>query len=109
MTELHYPGQDRDTSPRILVQYTLYKPHSTDVDRYAWEAVQPQGVIDDGKGFERDVIGFAEFAPHQPIGRLHDFKAFADLVESNAVYVHWKPESDAISVTGSPFDGGDVE
>lgn len=95
-----------ETSPRTLVQYTLYKPHSDEIDHYAWEAVQPQGVIDGGKGFERDVIGFAEFPPHQPVGRFTDREAFAKHVESNAVYVHWKPASDAIDITGAPVGGG---
>lgn len=106
---LLYLGQeDEATSPRVLVQYTLYEPNLEDVDRYAWEAVQPQGVIDDGKGYERDVVGFAEFPRNQPVGRFTDPEEFAEHVEAKAVYVHWKPAADAIDVTGAPFDGGEA-
>jgi hypothetical protein len=100
-----YLGQeDEATSPRVLVQYTIYR--DGDVDYRAWDAVSFSGVVDGGKGYERDAIGFAEFPRNQPVGRFKDREEFVEYVEAKAVYVHWKPSADAIDVTGSPFSEG---
>lgn len=91
MSETVTTQQEEGTSPRILVHIKIYKPHSDEVDRHAWEAMQPQGVIGDGPGYERDVIGFAEFPPNHAVGRYSDIDRFIDHIEWEAVYFHWKP------------------
>lgn len=91
---LPFEHEDGGTSPRVLVQYTIYEPHRETTDYYAWEALQPQGVVDDGNGYERDVIGFAEFPRHTAVGRFTDPEEFVDHVEETSVYVHWKPSAD---------------
>lgn len=78
------------TSPRVLVEYTIYRPGTDVVDHVAWEAVQPQGVIDSGRGYEREVIGFAEFPRHARLGRFTDAETFTETIEEKARYVHWK-------------------
>jgi hypothetical protein len=103
--QLVYAGRtDQPTSPRVLVQYTMFEADLEAIDHYAWGAVQPNGVIDDTDIYEREVIGFAEFPPNTNVNRFTDAEEFAAYVEDKAVYVHWKPAADAIDVTGAPFD-----
>jgi hypothetical protein len=95
-------------TPRMLVQVTLYEPDSDEVRTVAFDAVQPRGSIGDGKGYEKEIIGFAEFTPYTNVGRYRDAEAFVSAIETRAQYVYWKPEAD-LSQTGVPAitGGGD--
>ena len=101
---LLYLGQDSDdVSPRVLVQTTFYGPAGA-VDRVRYDATQPRGCIgSDPDGYwDSSVIGFAEFPRSQPVSRYADPQEFVEAVEAKAVYVHWKPEQDAVDVIGAP-------
>lgn len=102
---LLYLGQGGDdVSPRVLVQTTFYEPWDGGVSYVAYDAIQPNGCIGDDPDGNRDrsVIGFAEFPRNQPVSRCTDPQQFVAAVEAKAVYVHWKPEEDAIDVLGKP-------
>lgn len=85
---------DDPTSPRVLIQIAIYPPDAGGevVDHYAWEAVQPQGLVDGGRNYDQDIVGFAEFPSYSQIGRYDDFASFRRDVETLSTYVHWKFE-----------------
>lgn len=85
-------------TPRMLVEFTLYETRDAEqIDHVAYEAVQPQGVLSNGPGYERRTIGIATFEPHTTIGRITDTSAFVARVEEEAHTLAWidRPEADA--------------
>jgi len=85
-----------EVTPRILVENRLYRTRSCEtIDHVAYDAVTSTGTIDNGPGYERDVIGYVDVPPHTQIGRFTDFDEFRDLLEDVAVYLHFKDGIDA--------------
>lgn len=87
-----------DYTPRMLVEFTLYETRDAEqVDHVAYEAIQQQGVLSDGPGYERRTIGIATFEPHTTIGRIPDASAFIARVEGEAHTLAWidRPEETA--------------
>ena len=84
-------------TPRMLVEYTCYETRDGEaVDHVAYEAIQQQGVLSNGPGYERRTIGVATFEPYTTIGRITDATAFVAKVESTAAEFAWidRPEED---------------
>jgi hypothetical protein len=79
-----------DYTPRILVEYTCYETRDAEnVDHVAYEAIQQQGVLSNGPGYERRTIGVATFEPYTTVGRITSASAFVARVEEEAHEVAW--------------------
>ncbi|UBF23501.1 hypothetical protein HRTV-28_gp63 [Halorubrum tailed virus 28] len=90
-------GMSDEHTPRVLVEYTCYETRDAEtIDHVAYEAVQPQGVLSNGPGYERRTIGVATFDPYTTIGRLTDPSAFVARVEEKSNTIAWidRPEGE---------------
>ena len=87
-----------DLSPRTILKITMYETRDCEtVDHVAYECQQVHGVVDNGPGYEREILGFATFPAHTNVGRVEDVQVLRNILGSYATDFRWinEPEGGA--------------